>query len=123
MDKAQCLNQFWNSFGWKAYDEGTVPDDAPLPRITYSVASDSLDNSVMMTASLWDRTPSWEDISKKAEEIGQAIVKMSPPSLKIDNGRVYITKGVPFAQRMSDSSDTMMRRIYLNIEVEYFTET
>lgn len=123
MDKAQRINQFWNSFGWKAYDESTVPDGAGLPRITYNVVTDSLGNPVMMYASLWDRTPSWENISKKAEEIGLAIVKMYPPALEIDGGRIYITKGTPFAQRMSDSSDDMMRRIYLNIEVEYFTET
>lgn len=123
MDKAQALNQFWNSFGWKAYDENTVPDDAVLPRITYNIVTDNLEHPVMMYASLWERSSSWENITKKSEEIGDAIVKLYPPALKIDNGRIYITKGTPFAQRMGDSSNNMIRRIYLNIEVEYFTET
>lgn len=121
MDKFQALDAFWNSFKWPAYDEGTVPDDAPLPRITYSVVTDSLGSPVMIPASLWDRSTSWERISKKAEEIAQAIVEMNPPAIKIDTGRLYLTKGSPFAQRLQEPSDDMMRRIYLNVDVEFFT--
>lgn len=120
MDKAQAIDAFWNSFGWPAYDEGTVPDDAPIPRITYSVVTDSLDSPVMIPASLWDRSTSWERISQKAEEISQRLVTMNPPAVKIDGGRVYFTKGSPFAQRMQDSDD-MIRRIYLNVDAEFFT--
>ena len=121
MDKYQALDSFWNSFGWPAYDEGTVPDGAPLPRITYSVVSDSLGYPVMIPASLWDKNTSWERISKKADEIAQAIVEMNPPAIKLDSGRMYLTKGSPFAQRMQEPSDDMMRRIYLNVDVEFFT--
>ncbi len=121
MDKYQALNTFWNSFTWPAYDEGTVPDNAPLPRITYSVVTDSLGNPVMIPASLWDRSTSWESVSKKAEEIAEAIVKMNPPAIKLDEGRLYLTKGSPFAQRLQEPSDDMIRRIYLNVDAEYFT--
>ena len=121
MDKAQAINAFWNSFEWAAYDEGTVPDDASMPRITYRVVTDSLGNPVMIPASLWDRSTSWERISKKAEEIGQAIVTMDPPAIKIDTGRLYLTKGSPFAQRMQEPSDDMVRRIYINVDAEFFT--
>lgn len=121
MDKFQALDDFWNSFGWAAYDEGTVPDTATMPRITYSVVTDSLGNPVMIPASLWDRSTSWERISKKAEEIGQAIVNMNPPAIKIDTGRLYLTKGSPFAQRMQEPSDDMVRRIYINVYAEFFT--
>ena len=76
MDKSQAIDNFWNRFGIPAYDENTVPQDAPLPRITYNVETDSLDNPVGMNASLWYRSRSWKDISKKAEEIGEYITKM-----------------------------------------------
>ncbi len=121
MDKYQAIDQFWNSFEWPAYDENTVPDDASMPRITYSMVSDSIGYPVMIPASLWDKSSSWERISKKAEEISQAIASMNPPAIEIDNGRMYITKGSPYAQRMRDSSDDLIRRIYLNVDVEYFT--
>lgn len=120
MDKSQAIDAFWNRFNIPAYDESTVPDDAAIPRITYNIETDSFDNVVSLNASLWYRTKSWEEISKKAEEIGEYIVKMNPPTIKIDNGRLYITKGTPFAQRMTDPDDSI-RRIYLNIQAEFLT--
>lgn len=120
MDKAQAIDGFWNSFLWPAYDEGTVPESAGYPRITYNVVMDELDRPVAMYASLWDYSTSWERVSKKAAEISQAITKIWPPALPFDDGRIYITKGSPFAQRMTDEDD-MVRRIYINISVEYFS--
>lgn len=120
MNKLQALQNFWQSFGLMAYDSTDVPDNAQMPYITYNVATDSLGNVLNMSASLWYRSNSWKDISDKAEEIAEAIVKMNPPSIKLDNGRLYIAKGTPFAQRMSDE-DGNVRRIYLNIQAEYLT--
>ena len=121
MNKEQALHAFWSSFDWPAYDEGTVPDDASLPRITYSVVTDSIDSQIMLTASLWDKSYSWESVTLKKDEIAQTIARMHPPAIKIDDGRMYITPGNPFAQRMSDSNDDSIRRLYLNLEVEFFT--
>lgn len=120
MDKSQAIQKFWEGFDLPAYDETTVPDDAKLPRITYNVKTDSLDGVVSMNASLWYRSKSWKEISQKAEEISEYISNMMPPSIPIDNGRVYISKGSPFAQRMTDPDDSI-RRIYLNIQVEFLT--
>lgn len=120
MDKAQTLHAFWSSFGWPAYDEGTVPDDATYPRITYKVSTDELGNPQALYASLWDRGASWSRVSKMSDTIAEAIKKMRPPAIKFDNGRLFITKGTPFAQRMTDEDD-MVRRIYINVTVEYFT--
>ncbi len=121
MNKAQSIHAFWSGFGLKAYDENTITDEAKLPYITYSVSTDSLDSPVTMYANLWDRSESWAFVEGKAQEIAEAIVKMNPPALQMDNGRLYITKGTPFAQRMSDPSDDMVRRIYININAEYLT--
>lgn len=126
MDKAQAIHNFWSGFELKAYDESTVPigDDAPsFPYITYTVETDSFENVLSLTGSIWYRTSSWEGISNKAEEISEAIINMNPPSIKIDGGRLYITKGTPFAQRMADPSDDMIRRIFINLQAEFFTES
>lgn len=120
LDKEQTLNAFWESFGWPAYDEGTVPEDAPYPRLTYNVVVDSLEHQVAMYASLWDRSTSWEKVAKKSAEISRAITRMWPPAIAFDGGRLFITKGSPFAQRMVDEDD-MVRRIYINITAEYFS--
>lgn len=120
MNKSQAIHNFWSGFGLTAYDEMTVPDDAKMPYITYSVSTDSIDTAVNMHASLWYRTNSWKGISDKAEEIAEAIVTMNPPSIELDKGRLYIAKGNPFAQRMADD-DRTVKRMYLNIKAEYLT--
>jgi hypothetical protein len=121
MDKAQALQTFWESFGIPAYEQTTVPETAKMPYITYSVSTDSLDNVVNMTASVWYHSTSWKDISEKTEQIARYIVGMNPPSIKFDGGRLYIAKGNPFAQRMADPNDDMIRRMYLNIQAEYLS--
>lgn len=121
MNKSQAIQTFWESFKIPAYDELTVPDNAPFPYITYNVKTDSIGNICLMSASLWYRSTSWKDVSDKAEEIAEYIVKMAPPSIEIDNGRLYISKGTPFAQRMSEPNDDMVRRIYININAEFLT--
>ena len=120
MDKAQVLHQFWSGFNWPAYDESTVPDDAGYPRITYNVQMDSLGRPLALYASLWDYGTSWERISKKAYEIANAVAELYPSAIPFDEGRIFITSGTPFAQRMADEND-MVRRIYINITVEYFS--
>lgn len=120
MDKAQVLQKFWAGFGMEAYDENTVPDNAPLPRITHQVSLDSFDNPVSISASLWYRSTSWAAITQKSEEIARAIGR-GGLCLKCDGGYVWIKRGTPFSQRMSDPDDSI-RRIYLNTEVEFMTE-
>ena len=121
MDKAQAIHNFWSSFGWTAYDQYSVPDDAEFPRITYEVATDSYNQTVPLTASLWTRESSWETISKKAEEIAKAIGEHGYAISKLDKGYLWITKGGVFAQRMNDPNDDMIKRIYLSITAEFLT--
>ena len=123
MTKGQAIQQFWESFGLPAYDEPTVPDDALFPYITYSVHTGSLGDLCIVNASLWYKSYSWKEISEKTEEISKAIAHMNPPSIAIDGGRLYITKGVPFAQRMREETDDSIRRMLLNINYEFLTET
>ena len=118
MNKIQALDAFWNSFTWPAFDESSVPDKTPTPYITYEVSDDNFGNKVMRSASLWYRSSSWEDITKKEQEIANSITrggKMVP----YDGGALLIQKGSPWAQRMSEPSDWMMRRIVLNVTYEF----
>lgn len=121
MDKAQAITSFWNSFGWTAYDEYTTPDeDVPDRHITYDFAADNLDSPIALHATIWDRSTSWEAVSKKADEIAEAIDSMTSP-IRIDDGYVWIKRGAPFSQRIKDDTDDMMRGVYINIVVEYLT--
>lgn len=118
-NKEQTLHTFWSNFGLKAYDENSVPDNAVLPYLTYNVSVSGYDETTMMNASLWYRSTSWSDITAKAEEISRAI-GLSGKTLAYDDGKIYLTKGSPFSQRMSDEDDTI-RRIYFNVTAEYLS--
>lgn len=120
MDKVQALNDFWNSFGLPAYDENTVPPDAPMPRITYNVVTDNLEHIVSLYASIWYRSSSWKEITLKAAEIEKRLGEHGGVVIALDEGRMWIDRGQPFAQRMDDTDDSI-RRIYMNIQVEYLT--
>ena len=118
MDKFQALHSFWNSFDIPAYDESTVPDEPEGGfYITYNAVTDSLDRAVPMSASIWKvGTTSWSEISQKAEQISDALIQVK--TIPLDVGYLYITRGQPFAQRMTEENDTV-RRIYINIMAEY----
>lgn len=123
MDKIQAIHNFWSGFNLPAYDENSVPtgENAPdFPYITYFTATDALGYPVQLNGSLWYRDSSWKDISLKAQEISNAI-GLSGNCIKIDDGYMWLIRGNPFSQRMSEPNDDMVRRIYLNIQVEFLT--
>ena len=128
MTKAAAIYQFWNSFGIKAYEENTVidadedgnPVEPTFPYITYQLVTDSFDREVAATASLWYRGESWTAINAKTEEIS-AHIGLGGKIIKCDGGRIWIKRGQPFAQNMSDESDDLIKRKYLNLTFEFFT--
>lgn len=123
MDKWQAIDAFWNSFGIPAYDENTVAtggDSPQMPYITYNAVSGSVGQNLSLTASLWYKGYSWEDISRKADQIAEAI-GYGYTLVNVDGGYVYITKGQPFAQRMNDPEDDSIRRIYIILDAEFLT--
>ena len=118
MDKMQALNKFWNGFGIPAYDENTVPDNAKLPYITYEASTSDFGNTLAQTASLWYRDSSWQAITLKEQQIADFITR-GGRSIAYSDGGMWIQKASPWAQRMNDPSDDMIRRIVLNVTVEF----
>ena len=123
MTKAQAIQNFWSGFELTAWDSTTVPtgDNAPdFPFITYNVAEDRLGSDIALTASLWYRSSSWREIEEKASEIAQYIGS-GGRTIPLDDGYLWLRIGYPYAQRMSDDSDDMIRRIYLILNAEFLT--
>lgn len=132
MDKAQALHDFWSSFGIPAFDESTVPEkiwDEELqkevelkpPYITYAVSESSLDGTILLSASVWYHGYGWSEISRKVAEIAEKLGSDGFYSVKVDGGYLWMTQGTPFAQRMSDPEDDMIRRYILTINAEFLT--
>ena len=119
MTKEKAYHAFLASFGWPVYDENAVPDDAMLPRITYNLSVAEFGDPVAMSLSVWDRSTSWASVTNKANEIYNAI-GLGGKIIRFDGGYIWVKRGQPFSQRMADENDSI-RRIYINLEVEYLT--
>lgn len=121
MTKAGAIYSFWNQF-LTAYEENTVPTDAKYPYITYNLVTDAFSGeSVSMSASLWYFSDSWKEINAKTEEISEAI-GMGGVFLETENGgSIWLKRGQPFAQNMSDEHSDQIRRKLINVEAEYLT--
>lgn len=118
MDKVRAYNQFWNSFGIPAYDELTVPKDLELPYITYQTKMDIFGNGLFVNASIWYRGTSWVEVTQKEQQISEYIGR-GGQMVPYDGGAFWIQKGTPWAQRMADPNDSMIRRIVLQLNVEF----
>lgn len=121
MNSAAAFQNWLSGFA-KTYRETTVPDDAEYPRITYAFSSAEFGNTVLIPVSVWDRSYSWDTVEQIAQTITRAVsgggkVGVSVPC---DGGYLRVRMGNPRYQPMSDE-DRAIRRIYMNIEVEYLT--
>lgn len=118
MNKAQAFHSFWSSFGLKAYDATSVPDDTPMPYITYELATDSFGEQLSLTASLWYRSSSWADVQQKEMEIAEYIGR-GGKMVTYDDGAFWIRRGTPWAIRLVGEGDEYVKLMSLNIEVEF----
>ncbi len=118
MTAEQAIHNFWSGFGLTAYEENSVPDEAELPYITYSVSYDVFGHDVPMSASVWYRSTVWTDVIAKKDAISQAFGDSDYIQLPTDEGSVRIWRGSPFAQRMGDV-DTSIKRYLINVTAEY----
>lgn len=125
MSKLQAINSFLSSFGLPAYEENSIYSTnaaKPLPYITYGVSLDNYRGGERpLPISAWFVSASLEPLeiiqAKIAERVG-----ISGIVIPCDGGYIWIKRGTPFAQFMDDPSDKMIKRVLINLKVEYETE-
>ena len=124
MTKAGALYQFFSSFGIEAYEETLVPtgDEAPkFPYLTYQLVTDSFENEVQIPVSLFYYSEaSLLALNEKTEEISKRIGR-GGVMLDCDGGKIWLKRGSPFAQTMSDDAEKTIKRKYINITAEFLT--
>lgn len=111
---ASALYTFFSGFGIPAYEENSVPDDAALPYITYSVSVPEWDETASISASVWNMGTSAREAMTKAEEIIQKI--RHSPSVPVPDGSgvLWLFLENPPAQEVPTESDNV-KVIALNI--------
>lgn len=125
MNRNQALYKFWSGFGIPAYEENSVPDNAKLPYITYMDQIGYMGDINLLTASIWDydmpEQNNWSYVIEKANAIGEYIGQ-GGTTFRYEDGLMWVTRGTPFGQRMSDPTDDRIRRMILNIQVEFIED-
>ena len=120
MSKWSALVDFFESFGWDAYDESSVPDDAGDRYITYETPYDNYGSVLPVTLNLYDRNTSKLPIMSKIEQILNRIETMYPRGIPVPGGYLLVSKGSPFASPMNTEPEPWKRYV-LNLNIEYLT--
>ncbi len=121
MTKAAALHAFFNSFGIPFYTASNVPDDTIFPWGTYEAAFGAFgDEPLSITVNLWYRTTSEKIPNDKAMEISEAI-GLGGKAIFCDEGAIFLRRGEPFCQNLSDETDDLIKRRYINITAEFIT--
>ena len=126
MTKDEALYRFFSGFGIPAYPDTAVLNengepDVVLPYLTYTPVFDAWGGEpVSLTVNLWYRTESEAVPNAKAQELSQAI-GMGGKILPCDGGYIWLKRGSPWCQNLSDETDPFIKRRYINVTAEYQT--
>lgn len=120
MTKEAALHAFFEQF-LPSYAASAVPEDVVFPYLTYELITGAWEEGeVGLTVNLWYYTTSEAAPNAKVREISAAI-GMSGTLVPCDNGAIWFKRGSPWAQSLTDSTDTRIKRRHLNVTVEYLT--
>lgn len=127
MTPEAAIYTFLNGFGIPAYASSSVPEqDAPewqgFPYITYDlVLGEWMQGEVNMPVNLFDRTASEKALNDKVRELSRALGN-GGVTVGCDGGMLWLKKGSPWAQAMTiEGEDPMVKRRYININIEFMT--
>lgn len=122
MTKEAALKQFFGSFGLEAYPTSAVPKDAQFPYLTYESAVSAFEEGeVSLTVNLWYYTTQESGPNQKAREISK-VIGQGGVVLPCDGGYIWLKRGSPFCQSLSDQADPQIKRRYINVTAEYLTQ-
>lgn len=115
---AKALYEFFSGFGIPAYPENTVPDDAVLPYLSYSLAEPEWDQVQSFYVKVYYRNRSsyLESLTKADEivrEIGTGIVLPCEP-----HGYIAIHPQTPLIQQLPPEEE--VRGAYINLSIHAY---
>lgn len=120
MTKGAALQSFFDGI-MTAYAASAVPDDATLPYLTYDLITSAWgDGEVGLTVNMWFRTTSEKEPNAAVDKLSKAI-GLGGVQLPCDDGIIWLKRGSPWAQSLTDETDKTIKRRYINVTAEYLT--
>lgn len=121
MTKEAALKQFFSGFDIPAYPSTAVPNDVIFPYLTYEVITSAFEEEpVGLTVNLWYFTTQEGPPNAKARELSEAI-GLGGKLLPCDGGYIWLKRGSPWCQSLSDETSPNIKRRYINVTAEYLT--
>lgn len=117
INTARALYEFWSGFELPAYTVGTVPDEAQLPYITYSLSETEPLESSTHYAQVWYRDTSNSALLAKVDEIKAALG--DGVRIACDGGYVVLRPSNPLVQLMVDANPEN-RYAYINLQINCY---
>ena len=115
INTAQALYEFWSGFGLPAYTVGTVPDEAVIPYITYSLTETEPLEPRTCYAQIWYRSTSNTELLAKVDQI-MAVLK-NGVKISCDGGYVVLRGAT--VELMVDI-DPENRYAYINLQINCY---
>lgn len=120
MTKEAALQAFFERF-LPSYAASAVPSDVEMPYLTYELITSAWEEGeVGLTVNLWYYTTSESEPNEKVREISKAL-GLGGVQLLCDEGSIWLTRGSPWCQSLTDANDEQIKRRYLNITASYNT--
>ena len=120
MTKGAALQSFFGGI-MTSYAASSVPDDAKLPYLTYDFITSAWDGGeVGLTVNMWFRTTSEKEPNEAVDKLSKAI-GLGGVFLHCDDGVIWLKRGSPWAQSLTDATDKTIKRRYINVTAEYMT--
>ena len=120
MTKGAALQSFFDGI-MTSYSESSVPDDATLPYLTYEMITSAWDGGeVGLTVNMWFRTTSEKEPNAAVDKLSKAI-GLGGVQIPCDEGVIWLKRGSPWAQSLTDGTDKTIKRRYINVTAEYLT--
>ena len=120
MTKGPALQSFFDSI-MTSYAASAVPADATLPYLTYELITGAWNGGeVGLTVNMWFRTTSEKEPNAAVDKLSKAI-GLGGVFLHCDDGVIWLKRGSPWAQSLTDATDKTIKRRYINVTAEYLT--
>jgi len=119
MTTTAALYQFFSSFGINAYPVNSVPEKVQFPWLTYETTLGNWgDAPISIGVNLWYHTESEAAPNAKVKQISDAIGR-GGVMLACDDGVIWVKRGEPWCNSLTDANDSTIKQRVLNISLEF----